>query len=194
MSEKSSILRHPLFLTLLGITVSSVLIPILSAKYNEHIQFQTNKLELTTLILEKSTQDRVNINHLITTLGTFEKYSNLLPDDELSFEKRKKRQEIEEIYSVINKSLWFWWMEIVEMNKNYGFENTEILKSKFVEYKNNYIEVITAFSKCRDSQLIAKSQEKVIKTDKLLKLFTVKSNANNKIIRNINKIILGNKP
>lgn len=145
------VLRHPLFLMLVGSVIGSFLIPWISQKTDRNRVLREARLKKKVEIVNKNIETISQLNVMVTRLGTFHKDNiRLKPSPARLPELQDKlRDDMNKLYADFEKVGWWWYGSlndeavILEIVDSGGLEK---LRNDVTAYRQNIIQTVAAFN------------------------------------------------
>ena len=112
--ERFRVLKHPLFLMVVGSVIGSFLIPWISQKTDRSRVLREARLKKKVEIISKNTETISQLNVLVTRLGTFHKDNiRLKPSPPRLAELQDKlREDMNKLYTDFEKTGWWWYRSL----------------------------------------------------------------------------------
>jgi|ERR1043166_973929 len=146
-----SVLRHPLFLLIVGSVIGSFLIPWISQKNDRNRVLREARLKKAVEIVDNNTQTLSQLNSMVTRLGIFHKDNiRLKPAPaKLSELQDKLADDMNRHYAEFERNGWWWYRslndqaEILEIVPPGGSDK---LRNDVNAYADNITQTVAAFN------------------------------------------------
>jgi len=143
------VLRHPLFLLVIGSVIGSFLIPWIGEKINRKKTLQEARLRKAIEIVENNTKTVSQLNAMVTRLSSFHDNNvKMKPSPEKVRELQQKLiADLDDRWSEFDKTAW-WWPE--DLNTEATILGTtpvtgkDVLRQHISAYKTNILETSNA--------------------------------------------------
>ena len=135
--------KHPLFISLVGIFLGSILIPTIGSYYSDHRYQIDKKNEIAFSIIENNGLTISRLNNVLTSIEIFNKDSLLFVDPlKIREFQINKSGEVSKLYLEFNENSWHWWMSVLSKIKTLDYTTNEIdsMKSMLMTFKKNLVE------------------------------------------------------
>ena len=108
------VLRHPLFLLIVGSIIGSFLIPWISQRSDKSRVLREARLKKAVVIVGNNTRSLAQLNSLVTRLGIFHKDNiRLKPSPaKLSALQEKLAEDMDKQYAEFEKTGWWWYRSL----------------------------------------------------------------------------------
>jgi len=148
------VLRHPLFLLVIGSVIGSFLIPWIGEKINRKKTLQEARLRKAIEIVENNTKTVSQLNAMVTRLSSFHDNNiKIKPSPEKVRELQQKLvADLDDRWSEFDKTAW-WWPE--DLNTEATILGTipvtgkDVLRQHISAYKTNILESSNAMKQLK---------------------------------------------
>ena len=139
-NENQNILKHPLFLLLIGTIISSIIIPAIASHFSYKNKLQRIRLELSSNLIEKDGAIKIAINNLKSTLEIFvDDYCMFHDSINLRSAQNELRLDMNRKYEKFEEVAWFWHAKYNLKAQELNFDSiaTETLSELLGSYNVN---------------------------------------------------------
>ncbi|HEX8000184.1 MAG TPA: hypothetical protein VF528_17480 [Pyrinomonadaceae bacterium] len=135
-------LKHPLFLLIIGATITSLLVPYLNSKVNRNRMLQEARQKKALEIVNRNTEFNIKLNALKTMMESFHNQNVRLQlqPSELREAQLKFRDDFNKRYLELDESAWWWHSNIARESSILALIPTDalpVLDSELKEYAAN---------------------------------------------------------
>lgn len=142
--DTSSVLRHPLFILLAGVAITSVLIPTVNERAARRRITEELRVAKSIEVLQASTETSRRLNLVLTELESFYKDHPGVPSAD---ERSRLAQRVQDLYREFDAKAWWWLPEKHSESMLLGLlppERIPTTQTLMVKYERNLKDSIAA--------------------------------------------------
>lgn len=144
-------LKHPLFLLVVGSVIGSFLIPWISQKTDRNRVLREARLKKKVEIANKNTETISKLHLLVTRLGIFHKDNiRLQPSPaKLAVLQDKLSEDMNDLYADFEKEGWWWYRSLTDeaaILEIVPREGSDKLRTDIEAYEKNIVQSVAAFN------------------------------------------------
>jgi hypothetical protein len=198
LGQYVELLRHPLFLLLIGTLLGSLIIPAINKRIDRERLQKEARLKFSTELIERNMEIDGYLNTFLTSLELFHKgcVRDSIKLTDFSKQQADLREKMREKYGELDALAWFWYSKMRFQARTIGIQELKPVDELFEEHKKsveNSVSIITQFwNLCLENDYKPKDPAVQDSMEKTRKSFTSSIEDRGKIVSRIINTVIGN--